>query len=213
MLLPPQPLHLLRQPRRRCCRAGRKKVGAGHRRRRAVPDAVLAAGHQPDPVHPVPRRQQLDPAGDAGVHLRHRRPRSERADRHRRPGSASATPSSWASAPTPARCVGGEGIGATVGLGLPIWIWLPAAGDRRRARRHHRRPGRRAARAASTWPSSRSGLVFIGIHLANIDLGPARSAGDPGLGRDFPSFDIRLWKEDDAARRHGAATARGCGST
>ena len=39
------------------------------------------------------------------------------------------------------------------------------------------------------------GLVFIGIHMGNTSWGK-KIAGDPGLGRDFPSFDIRLWKEE-----------------
>jgi branched-chain amino acid transport system permease protein len=38
------------------------------------------------------------------------------------------------------------------------------------------------------------GLIFIGIHMGNMSWG-RRFAGDPGLGRDFPALDIRLWKE------------------
>ena len=37
--------------------------------------------------------------------------------------------------------------------------------------------------------------MFIGIHIGNTSWG-RRIAGDPGLGREFPGFDIRLWKEE-----------------
>ncbi|MEY2957859.1 MAG: hypothetical protein RLZZ01_427, partial [Actinomycetota bacterium] len=39
------------------------------------------------------------------------------------------------------------------------------------------------------------GLVFIGIHMSNTNWGK-KLAGDPGLGRDFPTKDIQLWRED-----------------
>jgi branched-chain amino acid transport system permease protein len=39
------------------------------------------------------------------------------------------------------------------------------------------------------------GLVFVGTHLGNTSWGK-KISGDPGLGRDFPTYDIRLWKED-----------------
>src|SRR5690606_19422971 len=39
------------------------------------------------------------------------------------------------------------------------------------------------------------GLVFIGIHMSNTNWGK-KLAGDPGLGRDFPPYDIELWRED-----------------
>jgi branched-chain amino acid transport system permease protein len=40
------------------------------------------------------------------------------------------------------------------------------------------------------------GLVFVGIHMGNMSWG-RHFAGDPGLGRDFPPLDIRLWKEEN----------------
>jgi branched-chain amino acid transport system permease protein len=40
------------------------------------------------------------------------------------------------------------------------------------------------------------GLVFIGIHLGNMDWG-RKFAGDPGLGRDFPKMEFALWKGQD----------------
>jgi branched-chain amino acid transport system permease protein len=39
------------------------------------------------------------------------------------------------------------------------------------------------------------GLVFVGIHISNTNWGK-RIAGDPGLGRDFPPLDVRVWKEE-----------------
>ncbi len=90
--------------------------------------------------------------------------------------------------------IGGEGSGDLLGWGLPIWIWLPAAGIGAAVVGMIVAPV--AVRLRGLYLAIVTlGLVFIGIHMANTSWG-RRIAGDPGLGREFPSFDIRIWKED-----------------
>jgi len=91
--------------------------------------------------------------------------------------------------------LGGEGTSSVWGLGLPIWIWLPGAGIGAALVGILVAPV--AVRLRGLYLAIVTlGLVFIGIHLANTNLG-RKAAGDPSLGRNFPSFDIRVWKETD----------------
>ena len=75
-----------------------------------------------------------------------------------------------------------------------MWLWLPAAGVGAALVGIIVAPV--AVRLRGLYLAIVTlGLVFIGIHMANMSWG-RRVAGDPGLGRDFPGFDIRLWKEE-----------------
>lgn len=91
-----------------------------------------------------------------------------------------------------AAVLGGEEGGKFWGLGLPIWIWLPAAGV--------------VAAAVGILVSPTAvklrglylgivtlGLVFIGIHLSRVF---PEIAGDTESGRKYPELDIKLWKEE-----------------
>ncbi len=88
--------------------------------------------------------------------------------------------------------LGGESTEHLWGLGLPIWIWLPAAGLV---------PALIGILVAPTAVRVRGlylafvtlGLVFIGEHLfrtMNFVTGGA------GLGREWPPLQLRLWKEE-----------------
>jgi branched-chain amino acid transport system permease protein len=91
--------------------------------------------------------------------------------------------------------LGGEATSTVWGLGLPIWIWLPGAGLGAALVGIMVAPV--AVRLRGLYLAIVTlGLVFIGIHLGNTDLG-RKAAGDPSLGRDFPTFDVRIWKEAD----------------
>lgn len=91
--------------------------------------------------------------------------------------------------------LGGEATGAVYGLGLPIWIWLPGAGVTAALIGIILSPV--AVRLRGLYLAIVTlGLVFIGIHMANMSWG-RKFAGDPGLGRDFPPLDIRVWKEEN----------------
>ncbi len=91
--------------------------------------------------------------------------------------------------------LGGEGTENVFGLGLPIWIWLPGAGVGAALVGMLVSPI--AVRLRGLYLAIVTlGLVFIGIHMGNTNWGK-KFAGDPGLGRSFPTFDIRLWKEED----------------
>ena len=93
-----------------------------------------------------------------------------------------------------AAVLGGDGGGSLWGLGLPIWIWLPGAGIGAALVGVLIAPV--AVRLRGLYLAIVTlGLVFIGIHLGNTAFG-RKIAGDPGLGRDFPGLDIRLWKEN-----------------
>jgi branched-chain amino acid transport system permease protein len=88
---------------------------------------------------------------------------------------------------------GATGVGPW-GWGLPIWIWLPGAGIGAAIVGIIISPV--AVRLRGLYLAIVTlGLVFLGIHMANTNWG-RRIAGDPGLGRDFPDMDIRLWKEE-----------------
>lgn len=93
-----------------------------------------------------------------------------------------------------AAVLGGEGSANLWGLGLPIWLWLPGAGLIAAIVGIIVSPT--AVRLRGLYLGIVTlGLVFIGIHLGNTALG-RRVWGDPGLGRDYPELDIRLWKEE-----------------
>jgi branched-chain amino acid transport system permease protein len=90
--------------------------------------------------------------------------------------------------------LGGSPSGGLWGWGLPIWIWLPGAGIGAALLGIVVSPV--AVRLRGLYLAIVTlGLVFVGIHLGNTNWGKKLS-GDPGLGRDFPNYDIRLWKED-----------------
>jgi branched-chain amino acid transport system permease protein len=90
--------------------------------------------------------------------------------------------------------LGGVGSEAVHGYGLPIWIWLPGAGIGAALVGMIIAPV--AVRLRGLYLAIVTlGLVFVGIHMGNMSWG-RRFAGDPGLGRDFPGLDIRLWKEE-----------------
>ena len=73
-----------------------------------------------------------------------------------------------------------------MGLGLPIWIWLPGAGIGAALVGILVAPV--AVRLRGLYLAIVTlGLVFIGIHLGNTDLG-RKAAGDPGLGRELPEL-------------------------
>ncbi|MCJ7780712.1 MAG: branched-chain amino acid ABC transporter permease, partial [Acidimicrobiia bacterium] len=91
-----------------------------------------------------------------------------------------------------AAVLGGEVGESTWGLGLPIWIWLPAAGIVA------------AGIGALIAPTA---VRVRGIYLAIVTLGLVfvgewmfRSlpfiTGGAQAGRKFPGFDFRLWKEE-----------------
>ena len=95
-----------------------------------------------------------------------------------------------------AAVLGGEPHRPTFGWGLPIWIWLPGAGITAALVGVIVAPV--AVRLRGLYLAIVTlGLVFIGIHFGNMNWG-RRLAGDPGLGREFPSYDIRLWKGEKA---------------
>jgi branched-chain amino acid transport system permease protein len=91
--------------------------------------------------------------------------------------------------------LGGEATSTVYGHGLPIWIWLPGAGITAAAIGVLIAPV--AVRLRGLYLAIVTlGLVFIGIHMGNMDWG-RKFAGDPGLGRDFPPLELALWKGQD----------------
>ncbi len=88
--------------------------------------------------------------------------------------------------------LGGEATSTVYGHGLPIWIWLPGAGITAALVGILIAPI--AVRLRGLYLAIVTlGLVFIGIHMGNMDWG-RKFAGDPGLGRDFPQMEFALWK-------------------
>jgi branched-chain amino acid transport system permease protein len=79
------------------------------------------------------------------------------------------------------------------GLGLPIWIWLPGAGLVAALAGILVSPA--AVRLRGLYLGIVTlGLVFLGEHIfRNLEF----IAGSPGLGRSWPSLDIRVWKEEE----------------
>ncbi len=78
------------------------------------------------------------------------------------------------------------------GLGLPIWIWLPAAGAVSALIGVIVSPA--AVKVRGLYLAIVTvGLVFIGLHLGRM---LPEWAGDFESGRKWPKLDIRLWKEE-----------------
>ena len=91
-----------------------------------------------------------------------------------------------------AAVLGGEVGKATMGFGLPIWIWLPAAGIVAALVGALVAPT--AVRVRGIYLAIVTvGLVFIGEWLWRnlVDV-----TGGSQSGRRFPSLDFRLWKEE-----------------
>ncbi len=90
--------------------------------------------------------------------------------------------------------LGGTSGETTWGHSLPIWVWLPGAGIAAALVGVAVSPV--AVRLRGLYLAVVTlGLVFVGIHLGNTSWG-RKIAGPPGLGREFPELDIRLWKEE-----------------
>ena len=90
--------------------------------------------------------------------------------------------------------LGGASGDTTWGHSLPIWIWLPGAGVAAALLGVVVSPV--AVRLRGLYLAIVTlGLVFVGIHLGNTSWGQ-KIAGAPGLGREFPQLDVRLWKEE-----------------
>jgi len=89
--------------------------------------------------------------------------------------------------------LGGPVDGPLLGLGLPIWIWLPAAGIV--AALIGVAVGPTAVRVRGLYLAIVTlGLVFIGEYVFrnwNSLTGGAQ------VGREFPSLELRLWKEEE----------------
>lgn len=88
--------------------------------------------------------------------------------------------------------LGGEASETLVGMGLPIWIWLPAAGVAAALIGLLVAPT--AVRVRGLYLAFVTiALVFIGDHIFRN----ARSvSGGPGLGREWPPLEFKLWKEE-----------------
>lgn len=86
----------------------------------------------------------------------------------------------------------GAAPGPLLGLGLPMWIWLPAAGIV--AAVIGVAVGPTAVRVRGLYLAFVTlGLVFVGEYLwRNWDT----LTGGSQAGRDFPRFSFRLWKEE-----------------
>ncbi len=90
--------------------------------------------------------------------------------------------------------LGGTSGETTWGHALPIWIWLPGAGIAAALVGVAVSPV--AVRLRGLYLAIVTlGLVFLGIHFGNTSWG-RKIAGAPGLGREFPELDVRLWKEE-----------------
>jgi branched-chain amino acid transport system permease protein len=88
--------------------------------------------------------------------------------------------------------LGGPEGGPLIGLGLPMWIWLPAAGIV--AALIGVAVGPTAVRVRGLYLAIVTlGLVFIGEYLWR---NWASLTGGAQVGRDFPELQFRLWKED-----------------
>jgi branched-chain amino acid transport system permease protein len=89
--------------------------------------------------------------------------------------------------------LGGESGRTIWGLGLPIWVWLPAAGLVAALVGILVAPT--AVRVRGLYLAFVTlGLVFIGLHLWR-SLG--KVAGGPTTGRDWPPLELALWRDMD----------------
>ncbi len=92
--------------------------------------------------------------------------------------------------------LGGKGTSQVWGHGLPIWIWMPAAGVMAAIVGVVISPV--AVRLRGLYLAIVTlGLVFVGIHLGNTSWG-RKIAGPPSLGRSFQDLELKLWKEETA---------------
>ncbi len=88
--------------------------------------------------------------------------------------------------------LGGE-PGPLAGLGLPMWIWLPAAGAV--AALVGLAVGPTAVRVRGLYLAFVTlGLVFIGEY---IWINWTWLTGGSQSGREFPEFELRIWKEEE----------------
>jgi branched-chain amino acid transport system permease protein len=88
--------------------------------------------------------------------------------------------------------LGGPVDGPLLGLGLPIWIWLPAAGIV--AALIGVAVGPTAVRVRGLYLAIVTlGLVFIGDYVFR---NWASLTGGAQVGRDFPRLQFRIWKEE-----------------
>ena len=88
--------------------------------------------------------------------------------------------------------VGGKSSANLWGWGLPMWIWLPAAGVVAALVGVAVAPA--AVRVRGLYLGIVTlGLVFIGLHLSRVF---PEIAGPGGLGRKWPRLEFRLWKEE-----------------
>ena len=87
---------------------------------------------------------------------------------------------------------GGEQTNSLVGLGLPMWIWLPAAGVVASLIGALVAPT--AVRVRGLYLAFVTiALVFVGDHLFRN----MRSiSGGPGIGREWPPIELKVWKEE-----------------
>jgi branched-chain amino acid transport system permease protein len=88
--------------------------------------------------------------------------------------------------------LGGERTNSLVGYGLPMWIWLPAAGVVAAVIGALVAPT--AVRVRGLYLAFVTiALVFVGDHVfRNL-----RSvSGGPGIGREWPPIDLKVWKEE-----------------
>ncbi len=88
--------------------------------------------------------------------------------------------------------LGGESTPQLVGYGLPIWIWLPASGLVAAFIGLLVAPA--AVRVRGLYLAFVTiALVFIGDHVFR---NAASISGGPGLGREWPALELKLWKEE-----------------
>jgi len=91
-----------------------------------------------------------------------------------------------------AAVLGGEVGKAQIGLGLPIWIWLPAAGVVAALVGMLVAPT--AVRVRGLYLAIVTlGLVFVGEHIFRNAI--SITGGSQGV-RKFPVLDVRIWKEE-----------------
>jgi branched-chain amino acid transport system permease protein len=88
--------------------------------------------------------------------------------------------------------LGGEQTASLVGYGLPMWIWLPAAGIVAALVGMLVAPT--AVRVRGLYLAFVTiGLVFVGDHIfRNV----RNVSGGPSIGREWPPLELRLWKEE-----------------
>jgi len=92
-----------------------------------------------------------------------------------------------------AAVLGGAEGGRFWGMGLPVWIWLPAAGVVAALIGIVVSPTAVKLRGLYLGIVT-LGLVFIGVHLSRVW---PQIAGDTESGRKYPEFDLKLWKEEE----------------